>query len=185
MSERILSFRPFRRVGNKLVVTSYMGWNKLYTANYEGITVKVLPFPEIKKGEVVYAMGNPNGLYKFWHPTKFEPLFWPVNGKIRHVAFDDKSAAVFEGGVVIKYDGYESKEDEVCSGFDSSGCPTFSHITGVFVSENYPDEIHLFETLTADIVYKYFEIMRDVLDKVKWQITPPKAIAEGKENDKN
>jgi hypothetical protein len=169
MSNRNLSFRPFRRVGDKLVVTSYMGWRKIYTADYEGATVKLLPFPEIKKGEVVYSMGNPNGLYKFWHPTKFEPLFWPVNGKMRHVGYGEKAEAVFEAGVVIKYDGYESKEDEVCSGFDSDGCPTFSHITGIYVSENYPNKMDLFETLTADIVYKYFEIMRDVLDKVKWQ----------------
>lgn len=174
MRERNLSFRPFRRVGGKLVVTSYMGWKKLYTADYEGATVKLLPFPEIKKGEVVYSMGNPNGLYKFWHPTKFEPLFWPVNGKMRHVGYGEKSEAVFEAGVVIKYDGYESKGDEVCSGFDCDGCPTFSHITGVYVSENYPDKIHLFETLTADIVYKYFEIMRDVLHNIKWHTKPIK-----------
>ena len=44
------------------------------------------------------------------------------------------------------------------------------------MSENYPDKMHLFEPLTADIVYKYFEIMRDVLDKIKWQPIPPKAI---------
>ena len=176
MSERLLSFRPFRRVGNKLVVTSYMGWNKIYTANYEGAIVKLLPFPEVKKGEVVYAMGNPDGQYNYWHPTRYEPLFWPSNGKIRHVGYGEKSEAVFEAGVVIKYDGYESKEDEVCGGFDSSGCPTFSHTTAIYVSENYPDKMHLFEPLTADIVYKYFEIMRDVLDKIKWQPIPPKAI---------
>lgn len=170
MSERILSFRPFRRVGDKLVITSYMGWRKLYTADYEGATVKLLSFPEIKEGEVVYSMGKPDGLYSFWHPTKFEPLFWPVNGKMRHIGYGEKSEAVFEAGVVIKYDGYESKEDEVCSGFDCDGCPTFSHITGVYVSENYPDKMHLFETLTADIVYKYFERMRDVLKNVKWQL---------------
>lgn len=169
MRERILSFRPFRRVGDKLVVTSYIGWRKIYTANYKGAIVKLLPFPEIKKDEVVYSMGNPDGLYKFWHPTKFEPLFWAINGKIRHVGCSEKSEAIFEAFLVIKYDGYESKEDEVCSGFDSDGCPTFSHITAIFVSENYPNKIHLFEPLTADIVYKYFEIMRDVLHKIKWQ----------------
>jgi hypothetical protein len=168
-----LSFRPFRRVGEKLVVTSYMGWRKIYTANYEGAIVNLLPFPKIQKGEAVFALGNPNGQYKYWHPTKFEPLFWPLNGKIRHVAHDEKSVAVFEAGAVIKYDGYESNEDEVCSGFDCDGCPTFSHVTGIFVSENYPDKMHLFEPLTADIVYKYFEIMRDVLDKVKWKTKSP------------
>lgn len=163
-----LSFRPFRRVGDKLVITSYMGWRKIFTANYEGAEIKLLPFPEIKKGEVVYGMGNPDGQYKFWHPTRFEPLFWPVNGKIRHVGYGETSEAVFEAGVVIKFDGYESKEDEVCCGFDVDGCPTFSHITVVYVSENYPTKMHLFEPLTAEIVYKYFEIMRDVLGKVKW-----------------
>ncbi len=169
MSERILSFRPFRRVDGKLVITSYMGWRKIYTANYEGATVKLLTFPEIEKGELVYSIGKPDGKYGFWHPTKFEPLFWPVNGKIRHIAYDEKSAAVYEAGIVVKYDGYESKDDEVSSGFDCDGCPTFSHITMVYVSENYPDKLHLFEPLTAEIVYKYFEIMRDILDKVKWQ----------------
>jgi hypothetical protein len=174
---KTIKFRPFRRVDNKLVVTSYMGWRKLYTANYEGAIVKLLPFPEIKKGEVVYGNYNPDGDYKHWHPTKFEPLFWPVNGKIRHVAHDEKSSAVFEAGVVVKYDGYESKDDEVCSGFDCDGCPTFSHVTAIFVSENYPDKMHLFEPLTADIVYKYFEIMRDQLDKVKWEFaTMPNRI---------
>ncbi len=163
-----ISFRPFRRVGDKLVVTSYMGWRKIYTANYEGATVRLLPFPEIKEGEIVYSMGNPEGQYKYWHPTKFEPLFWPSNGKIRHIGYGEQSDSVFEAGVVVKYDGYESKDDEVCSGFDCSGCPTFSHITGVFVSENYPDKMHLFEPLTAEIVYKYFEVMRDSLDKIKW-----------------
>jgi hypothetical protein len=138
MSERVLSFRPFRRVGDKLVVTSYMGWAKIYTANYEGAIVKLLPFPEIKKGEIVYAMGNPEGRYNFWHPTKFEPLFWPIE----------------DSGI---YD--------LC---DCNECPTFSHKTVVYVSENYPDKMHLFEPLIADIVYKYFEIMRDQLDKVKW-----------------
>jgi hypothetical protein len=170
MNEHIISFRPFRRVGNKLVITSYMGWRKLYTANYEGTTVKLLAFPKITEGEIIYSMGNPNGLYKFWHPTKFETLFWPVNGKIRHVGYNEKSEAIFEAGVVIKYDGYASKEDEVCSGFDCDGCPAFSHITAVYVSENYPDKMHLFEPLTADIVYKYFEIMRDVLHNVKWKL---------------
>jgi len=42
-----LSFRPFRRVGDKLVVTSYTGWRKIYTANYEGADVRLLPFPEM------------------------------------------------------------------------------------------------------------------------------------------
>lgn len=169
MSERHLSFRPFRRVYNKLVVTSYMGWYKLYTANYEGATVELLPFPEIKEGETVYAMGNPEGKYKFWHPTKFEPLFWPVNGKIRHIGYGEKSDAIFEVGVVIKADRYEIKDDEVYSMFDCHGCPSFSHKTAIYVSENYPDKMHLFEPLTAEIVYKYFEIMRDQLDKVKWE----------------
>lgn len=170
MSERILSFRPFRRVDNKLVVTSYMGWRKIYTANYEGATVKLLSLPEIKKGEVVYSMGNPNGLYKFWHPTKFEPLFWPVNGIIRHIGYGDNSDAVYEPGVVTDGMYSEVKDNEVYSMFDCDGCPCFSHKTVVYVSENYPDKMNLFEPLTADIVYKYFEIMRDTLTKVKWQL---------------
>ncbi len=166
---KTIKFRPFRRVGNKLIVTSYMGWRKIYTANYEGAIVKLLPFPEIIKGEVVYAMGNPDGQYNFWHPTKFEPLFWPVNGIIRHIGFGNNSDAVYEHGVVCgNYDG-DLKDNEVHSMFDCDGCPCFSHKTAVYVSEQYPDKMHLFEPLTADIVYKYFEIMRDALDKVKWE----------------
>lgn len=169
MSERILSFRPFRRVDNKLVVTSYMGWRKIYTANYYGAVVRLLPFPKIEKDEPIYAMCNPEGKYKFWHPTRFEPLFWPVNGIIRHIGFGKKSDAVYEHGVVHgDYDG-EINGNEVYSMFDCDGCPCFSHKTALYVSENYPDKMHLFEPLTADIVYKYFEVMRDVLDKVKWQ----------------
>lgn len=163
-----ISFRPFRRVGDKLVVTSYMGWRKIYTANYGGAEVTLLPFPEIKKGEVVYAYGKPDGLYGFWHPTKFEPLFWPVNGIIRHIGYGKNSDAVYEHGVVEYHDG-DSKENEVYSMFDCSGCPTFSHKTAVYVSENYPDKMHLFEPLTADIVYKYFEVMRDCLEKIQWK----------------
>lgn len=161
-----LSFRPFRRVGDKLVITSYMGWRKLYTANYEGAEVKLLPFPEIKKGEVVYAMGNPDGQYKFWHPTKFEPLFWPVNGRIRYTSHTE-AMAILSAGLPHPY-SFATQEDEVSSMFDCDGCPTFSHKTVVYVSENYPEKIHLFEPLTADIVYKYFEIMRDSLDKINW-----------------
>lgn len=163
-----MSFRPFRRVGDKLVITSYMGWRKLYAADYEGATVRLLPFPKINKGELVYSFGNPNG---FWHPTKFEPLFWPVNGKIRHVVHDEKTASILEKDTVIIFDGCNSKEDEVCSGFDCDGCPTFSHITAMYVSENYPDKIHLFEPITAEIVYKYFEVMRDQLINLKWSFT--------------
>jgi hypothetical protein len=173
MSTRVLSFRPFRRVGDKLVVTSYMGWRKIYTSNYQGSTVKLLPFPVIEKGEVVYGMGNPDGLYKFWHPTKFEPLFWPTNGVIKHVGFGGKSNAVFENGVVHGYypgeiENNEMKDNEVYSMFDCDGCPCFSHKTGIYVSENYPNKMHLFEPLTADVVYKYFEIMRDVLNNIQW-----------------
>lgn len=170
MSSRTLSFRPFRRVGDKLVVTSYMGWYKIYCANYEGATVKLLRFPEIIKGETVYSMNKPGGKYEYWHPTKFEPLFWPVNGIIRHIGYGKKSNAVYEPGVVI--DGYHSgdlKDNEVYSMFDCYGCPSFSHKTAVYVSENYPNKINLFEPLTADIVYKYFEIMRDSLEKIKWE----------------
>lgn len=165
----ILSFRPFRRVGDKLVVTSYMGWNRLYTANYEGAIVKLLPFPEIKEGEIVYAAGNPKGKYSYWHPTKLEPLFWPTNAIIKHIGYGENSASVFEHGVV--HDGYhdqEMRDNEVYSMFDCHGCPCFSHKTGIYVSENYPEKMHLFEPLTADIVYKYFEIMRDTLQKIKW-----------------
>lgn len=171
ITERYLSFRPFRRVSDKLVVTSYMGWRKIYTANYEGATVKLLQFPEIKKGELIYAMSNPNGKYKFWHPTKFEPLFWPVNGIIRHIGYGKNSESIYESGVVVSGDSIAGKikENEVYSMFDCDGCPSFSHKTMVYVSENYSDKMHLFEPLTADIVYKYFEIMRDTLDKVKWQ----------------
>jgi hypothetical protein len=169
MSERTLSFRPFRRVDGKLLITGYMGWRKIYTSNYEGAVVKLLPFPKIKKGEVVYAMHNPEGDYKYWYPTKFEPLFWPVNGIIRHIGYGAKSQAVFENGVVHgNYDG-EIRDNEVYSTFDCDGCPTFSHISAVYVSENYPDKMHIFEPLTADIVYKYFEVMRDVLEKIKWK----------------
>lgn len=171
MSERILSFRPFRRVGEKLVITSYMGWRKIYTANNEGAIVKLLPFPKVKGGEIIYSMNKTDGKYKFWHPTKFEPLFWAVNGKIRHVGYGETSEAVFEPGVVIKPYSYETKEDEVGSGFDCDGCPIFSHITAIYVSENYPNKMHLFEPLTAEIVYKYFEIMRDVLHNVKWKLS--------------
>lgn len=170
MSNRILSFRPFRRVDNKLVVTSYVGWRKIYTSNYCGAVVKLLPFPEIKKDEIVYSMSNPDGLYRFWHPTKFEPLFWPVNGKIVHIGYGNNSDAVYEPGVVSGYYDGEIKDNEVYSMFDCDGCPTFSHKTVVYVSENYPDKMHLFEPLTADIVYKYFEIMRDTLDNIKWQL---------------
>lgn len=159
MSEPILSFRPFRRVGDKLVVTSYMGWRKIYTANYNGATVKLLPFPKVEKGEIMYAMGKPNGLYSFWHPTKFEPLFWPVNGRIRHIDYDNPSTFL---------DYLPIQDDEVYSMFDCDQCPAFSHKTGVYVSESYPNKIHLFEPLTADIVYYYFEIMRDKLSKIKW-----------------
>ena len=175
MGERNLSFRPFRRVGDKLVVTSYMGWRKIYTANYEGATVKLLSFPEIKKGETVYAMGNPDGIYKYWHPTKFEPLFWPVNCIIKHIGYGKNSESVFEPGVVhgyysgeLSYPDYEMKLNEVHSMFDCDGCPCFSHKTVVYVEHNYPDKMHLFEPLTADIVYKYFEIMRDTLHKINW-----------------
>jgi hypothetical protein len=135
--KRIISFRPFRRVGDKLVVTTYQGWYKLYTANYNGADVKLLPFPEIKKGEVVYSMGDPAGINKYWHPTKFEALFWPIDA--------DNIRAT-----------------------DCHGCPIFSHITATYVSENYPEKIDLFETLTADIVYEYFELMRDQLEKINW-----------------
>lgn len=171
---KTISFRPFRRVGDKLVVTSYMGWRKIYTANYEGAIVKLLPFPEIKKGEVVYAMGNPEGKYSYWHPTKFEPLFWPVHAKIKYVKFYGEKAedVIYEPGVVMPYIGdeinEEMKDDEVYSMFDCSGCPSFSHKTAVYVAHNYPDKMDLFEPLTADIVYKYFEKMRDSLDKIKW-----------------
>lgn len=163
-----LSFRPFRRVGKKLVVTSYMGWRKIYTANYEGADVRLLPFPEIKKGETIYSVGNPDGKYKYWHPTKLEPLFWPVNGKIRHIGYGENSEAVYESDVVVDGRYSEIKDDEVYSMFDCDGCPTFSHKTVVYVSENYPDKMHLFEPLTADIVYKYFEIMRDTLKNISW-----------------
>lgn len=157
--QRTLSFRPFRSVDNKLVVTSYTGWRKIYTANYNGAVVKLLPFPKTKKGEVVYSMGNPDGKYKFWHPTKFEPLFWPVNGKIRYK--DHSEPRTFLDDLPIQ-------DDEVYSMFDCDGCPCFSHKTAVYVSENYSDKMNLFEPLTADIVYEYFELMRDRLDKVKW-----------------
>jgi len=171
--ERVLSFRPFRRVGDKIVVTSYMGWRKLYTANYEGATVKLLPFPKINKGEVVYGMGNPDGLYKFWHPTRFEPLFWPVNGTIRHIGYGRNSDAIYEAGVVTDGMYGEMKDDEVYSMFDCDGCPAFSHKTVIYVSENYPNKMHLFEPLTADVVYKYFEIMRDTLTNLRWHNSQP------------
>jgi len=173
-NKRILSFRPFRRVGDKLVVTSYMGWSKIYTANYEGATVKLLPFPEIKKGETVYSFGNPNGLYGYWHPTKFEPLFWPVHAKIKYVKFYGENAedVMYEPNVVTPYIGDEIneglKDDEVYSMFDCSGCPCFSHKTVIYVEHHYPDKMHLFEPLTADIVYKYFEKMRDTLKNITW-----------------
>lgn len=167
---RQLSFRPFRRVGNKLVVTSYMGWRKIYTANYEGAEVRLLPFPEIVKGETVYAMGNPDGDYKFWHPTKFEPLFWPVNEKMRGVYYTENGESIMMGSTILDN---LIEDDEVYSMFDCSGCPAFSHKTAVYVSENYPNKIHLFEPLTADIVYEYFEIMRDSLTKIKWKSTTP------------
>ena len=163
---RSLSFRPFRRVADKLVVTTYTGWNKIYTANYEGAIVKILPFPEIKRGEVVYAAGNPEGQYRYSHPTKLEPLFWPINGRIRYSHWRE-SVAMLEAGLPHPYES-PIQEDEVYSVFDCNGCPCFSHITAVYVSENYPNKMHLFEPLTAEIVYEYFEIMRDSLEKVKW-----------------
>lgn len=169
-TKRKLSFRPFRRVNDKLVITSYLGWRKIYTANHEGATVKLLPFPKVKAGETIYAVGDPKGEYNYWHPTKFEPLYWPINGIIRHTGYGNNSEAVYEHGVV--HGGYDSKisddDNYVYSMFDCDGCPCFSHKTGIYVSENYSSKMHLFEPLTADIVYKYFEIMRDVLDKITW-----------------
>jgi hypothetical protein len=136
-----IPFRPFRRVNGKLVVTSYMGWRKIFTANYRvtEAVVRLLPFPEITKGELVYAMGKTDGVYKFWHRTKFEPLFWPIDKETEHPAFHD-----------------------------CDGCPSFSHKTTMYVVENYPEKMHLFELLTADIVYEEFELMRDKLTNVKW-----------------
>lgn len=172
--KRKLSFRPFRRVEGKLVVTSYMGWRKIYTSNYGGAIVKLLPFPKIKKGETVYAIGNPSGKYNYWHPTKFEPLFWHVNGKIRHSNWKE-SIALLEAGLPHPY-SYPIQDDEVFSMFDCDGCPAFSHKTAIYISENYPNKMHLFEPLTADIVYEYFEIMRDSLKNIQWYNTqPPKS----------
>lgn len=162
MGKRNLSFRPFRRIGDKLVITSYMGWRKIYTANYIGATVKLLSFPEIEKGEIVYTTSKIN----FWHPTKFEPLFWPVNGRIRYTHWSE-AISILEAGLPHPY-SYPIKDDEVFSMFDCDGCPAFSHKTAIYVSENYPSKMHLFEPLTADIVYEYFESMRDKLNKVKW-----------------
>lgn len=161
-----ISFRPFRRVGDKLVITSYMGWRKIYTTNHEKAIVKLLPFPEIKKGEIIYGIGNPEGIYKYWHPTKFEPLFWPVNGKIRHSHWQE-SIAQLRAGLPHPYD-YPIQDDEVYSCFDCDDCPCFSHNTSIYVSENYPEKMHLWEPLTASIVYDYFEIMRDRLKKITW-----------------
>ena len=163
---REFSFRPFRRVKDKLVITSYMGWRKIYTANYEKAVIKLLPFPEIKEGEVIYAMGNPEGQYKYWHPTKFETLFWPVNGRIRYVHFEE-SIKMMQAGLPHPY-SYPIMEDEVYSCFDCGGCPTFSHKTSIYVAENYPEKMHLWEPLTADIVYEFFEKMRDELKNITW-----------------
>lgn len=161
-----LTFRPFRRVSDKLVVTSYMGWRKIYIANYEGATVSLLSLPEVEKGEVVYAVGKPDGRYKYWHPTKFEPLFWPVNGRIRYTPWKE-SIALLEAGLPHPYSA-PIEENEVYSMFDCDGCPCFSHKTSIYVSENYPNKMHLFEPLTADIVFEYFEKMRDELQNLKW-----------------
>ena len=166
-----IRFRPFRRVKDKLVITSYMGWRKIFTANYyEGTIVRLLPFPEIKKGEVVYSVGNPDGLYKFWHPTKFEYLFWPVNGVIKYVQFNQ---AMDLSGFAVPHLSFggeleDMKENEVYTCYDVDGCPTFSHLTSVYVAENYPERMHLFELLTATNVYEHFERMRDHLKNITW-----------------
>jgi len=166
IGKKTLFFRPFRRVGDKLVVTSYLGWRKIYTANYEGGIVKLLPFPEIKKGETVYAMGKPDGKYNFWHPVKFETLFWPTC-KMRHVSYT-KEETVFHESVSLFHYSYPIKDDEVYSCLDCDGCPSFSHKTSIYVSEHYADKMHLWEPLTAEIIYEYFEIMRDNLKNIEW-----------------
>lgn len=168
MNERTLSFRPFRRVDGKLVITSYSGWRKLYTANREGAIVNLLKFPTIKKGESVYSIGNPNGDYKYWHPTKFETLFYPINAVIRYCSIED-SISLIRSGEIHPY-SLPIKDNEVHSIFDCDGCPTLSHITAVYVSENYPEKIDLFEPLDAEIVYMHFERVMDELKNIKWNL---------------
>ena len=163
ISKEILSFRPFRRVKDKIVVTSYMGWNRLQTANYnESVKVKLLTIPNVKIGELIYTFGKIN----HWNQIRFEPLFWPVNAQIRHITHDE-AMAILGSGLPHPY-SYPIQENEVFSCFDCSGTPCFSHITPVYVAENYPEKMHLFEPLTASIVYQYFEEMRDRLKNITW-----------------
>lgn len=159
---KTLSFRPLRRVKKtgKIVVTSYMGWNKLRTADYNKFNLIISDeYKLLPKDEYVY---NHEGklLYFFTYNPADVPVYDSTAERILDENWLDKlhdSKQPFG----IKWDSCPESHVNYSrmDGTDCVGVPTFSHWTEDYISQedtwNYYGH-DKFEPLTVGTVVKWF-----------------------------
>ena len=152
---RSVTFRPLRRVKNtgKIVVASYMAWNRLRTSDYNEFNLTVLDdYKKLPPEEYVY---NHKGELLFFF--KKNPADIPVyNSETMDLDALDARNEPFG----IYWHGSDNHVNySRCDGMDCAGTPTFTHWTEEYISREDtwryygPDK---FEPLTVKTVVMWW-----------------------------
>lgn len=155
-----ITFRPLRRVKKtgKIVVASYMGWNRVMTADYNKFNLVINDeYKKLPKDEFVYDH-NGNLLFFFTYNPADVPVY---DSKAERIINEDwldnlhKSKQPFG----IRWENSEGHVNYNAPGMDCQGTPTFSHYTQDHVAQedvaNYYG-LDKFEPLTVETVAKWF-----------------------------
>jgi hypothetical protein len=153
---RVIKFRPLRLIKktNKVVVATYMEWNKLRCAN----KFVVATYMEWNK----LRCENYNSLFYLQldqEYKKFDPAQYVHNHKGELLYFYDVDIS----SLPPKWEEYSWQ----CKGFDVSGTPTFSHFTAEYIVDIYEKTFDQFEPLTVGTVRKVFEWFIYQLDNAR------------------
>ncbi len=164
---REITFRPLRRIKKtgKIVVASYMQWNRVMTSDYNEFKLTVNDeYKTFPKDEFVY-----NHLGELLFFMDYNPADVPVyDSKAERILDEDWLDKLHHKkqpfGIRWENDGtYTSHVNYSMPCTDCIGTPTFTHFTMEYVSEyycnsrgGYPEKIHDFNPLTVGIVVKWF-----------------------------
>lgn len=156
-----IKFRPLRYVKNKdkIVVSSYMQWRKVMTANYSEFEL-IINSDHLKMNPeaLVYNHKGEELFFYTYNPSEIPVFNWSVLFNL-----DDISESYSQYGINWNYD---SAINYNMKGTDCDGVPTFSHFTIDYVVNNFK-RINDFEPLKVKTVVFWFGWFLYRLDKIK------------------
>lgn len=160
-----IKFRPLRIVKGKIIVASYMSWNKIRCADYNDFDLIVMDeYRNMPRKEYVY---NHKGDLLFFF--RYNPNDIPIYDWSSKMSYEE----IRELSPVYGTRWKENSVSFIGKGIDCAGTPTFSHFTADYLASNDYD-LDEFDPLTVETVLNWYGwFLLERLDKAKITTAPP------------